>query len=424
MPPVSFVNLLAVALIAFAAPFALGLFPRIRLPTVVLEIVAGILVGPVLGWVRADLPVQILSILGLAFLLFLAGMEIDLERLRGRVLRLAGLAFAASAVLGIAAGYGAFALGLVRSPLLIGIILLATSLGLVVPVLKDAGEAATPFGQLVIAAASVADFGAVILLSLFFSGEASSPIVKAILLAGFAIVVVLVAAGVKRLERVVRLSALLVRLQDTTAEIRVRASILLLIAFTALAQKLGLETILAAFLAGATLRLVDQDQFRTHPNFPLKLEAIGYGFLIPVFFVGSGLQFDLRALFASSSSLLRLPLFLVALLAVRGLPAILYRGMIGGRRMVASGLLQATSLPFIVAATAIGLELRLISPATGAALVGAGLVSVVAFPVLALMLLRPVRSDSPHPDPPPHVGKALPGPLQSAQRVTRGGRDG
>src|SRR5207244_9954620 len=114
-----------------------------------------------------------------------------------------------------------------------------------------------------------------------------------------------VVVAVKRLERVMRLSAVLVRLQDTTAEIRVRASVVLLIAFTALAEKLGLETILAAFLAGATLRLIDQDQFRTHPNFPLKLEAIGYGFLIPVFFVTSGLQFDLRALFASSSSLLR-----------------------------------------------------------------------------------------------------------------------
>jgi len=277
----------------------------------------------------------------------------------------------------------------VRSPLLIGIILLATSLGLVVPVLKDAGEVATPFGQLVIAAASLADFGAVILLSLFFSREASSQIAKLILLAGFVTVVALVVLGVRRLQSLAQLSALLVRLQDTTAEIRVRASILLLIAFTALAQKLGLETILAAFLAGAALRLIDKDQFQTHPQFRVKLDAIGFGFLIPVFFISSGLQFDLGALVNSSSSLLRLPLFLIALLAVRGLPAVFYRGLVGSRRVVAAGLLQATSLTFIVAATAIGLELRLISPATAAALVGAGLVSVVAFPVLASMLLRP-----------------------------------
>jgi Kef-type K+ transport system membrane component KefB len=380
---------MGVAAIAFAAPFVLGLFPRIRLPAVILEIVAGILVGPaLLGWVRADLPVQLLATLGLAFLLFLAGMEIDLERLRGRAARLAGLGFLVSAVLGLVAGYGAFALGLVRSPVLIGIILVATSLGLIVPVLRDAGEVSTPFGQLVIAAATLADFGAVILLSLFFSREASSPIAKLILLGGFALVIVLVVAGVKRLQRVVRLSSVLVRLQDTTAEIRVRASILLLVAFTVLAQTLGLETILAAFLAGATVRLIDRDQFQTHPNFRVKLDAIGYGFLIPVFFVSSGLQFDLRALLASPSSLLRLPLFLVALLAVRGIPALLYGREMGSRRAAAAGLLQATSLPFIVAASAIGLALGLITPATGAALTGAGLLSVIAFPVVALMLLR------------------------------------
>jgi Kef-type K+ transport system membrane component KefB len=380
---------MGVAAIAFAAPFVLGLFPRIRLPAVVVEIVAGILVGPaLLGLVGADLPVQLLATLGLAFLLFLAGMEIDLERLRGRAARLAGLGFLVSAVLGLVAGYGAFALGLVRSPVLIGIILVATSLGLIVPVLRDAGEVSTPFGQLVIGAATLADFGAVILLSLFFSREASSPIAKLILLGGFALMIVLVVAGVKRLQRVVRLSSVLVRLQDTTAEIRVRASILLLVAFTVLAQTLGLETILAAFLAGATVRLIDRDQFQTHPNFRMKLDAIGYGFLIPVFFVSSGLQFDLRALLASPSSLLRLPLFLVALLAVRGIPALLYRREMGSRRAVAAGLLQATSLPFIVAASAIGLALGLITPATGAALTGAGLLSVIAFPVVALMLLR------------------------------------
>lgn len=413
MPATSFANLLGVSVIAFTAPFVLGLFPRIRLPAVVLEIVAGIMVGPaLLGWVRPDLPVQILATLGLAFLLFLAGMEIDLERLKGRAGRLAGLGFLASALLGLIAGYGAFALGLVRSPVLIGIILLATSLGLIVPVLKDAGEVFSPFGQLVIAAATIADFGAVIVLSLFFSREASSPLAKLILLGGFALVIVLVVAGVKRLERTIRLSSVLVRLQDTTAEIRVRASILLLIAFTALAQKLGLETILAAFLAGATLRLIDRDQFRTHPNFSVKLEAIGYGFLVPVFFVSSGLQFDLRALFASPTSLFRLPIFVVALLAVRGLPVLLYRRELGNRRAVAAGLLQATSLPFIVAATAIGLALNLIGPATGAALVGAGLLSVLAFPIVALMLLQARPASD---------GMAV---LQSAKTAHQGETDG
>jgi Kef-type K+ transport system membrane component KefB len=414
MPAVSFGNLLAVSAIAFAAPLLVALVPRARLPAVVLEIVAGIVIGPaVLGWVHVDLPVQILSILGLAFLLFLAGMEIDLQRLRGRALRLAGGAFVISVAAAVVVGYLAFAAGLAKSPLLIGIILLATSLGLIVPVLKDANATATPFGQIVIAAATLGDFGAVILLSLFFSREASSPITKLILLGGFALVILLLVVGIRRVDRVVPLSTLLLRLQDTTAEIRVRGSLLLLVAFVALAERLGLETILAAFLAGATLRLVDRDRERTHPNFSLKLEAIGYGFLIPVFFVTSGLQFDLRALFGSPTALLRLPVFLAGLLAVRALPALLYRGTIGLRRSLAAGLLQATSLPFIVAATAIGVELRLMLPATAAALVGAGLLSVLVFPPLALGLLRQMRPSGP----------STPA-LQSAETVSRGGTDG
>ena len=237
---------------------------------------------------------------------------------------------------------------------------------------------------------------------------------KALLWGGiFALVIGLLVLGIQRVERGMRLSGLLVRLQDTTAEIRVRASLLLLVAFVALAERLGLETILAAFLAGATLRLIDRDQGRTHPNFALKLEAIGYGFLIPVFFVTSGLQFDLRALFGSPSALLRLPVFLAGLLIVRGAPALIYRGTIGLRRSIAAGLLQATSLPFIVAATAIGVGLGLMRPATAAALVGAGLLSVVGFPPLALALLRQMQSS----------GSTAP-VLQSAQTVSGGGIDG
>src|ERR671936_2689851 len=232
MPRVTFINLLAVAAIAFVAPLLLGLAPRVRIPAVVVEIVAGIIIGPaVLGWIHVDLPVQILSVLGLAFLLFLAGMEIDLQRLRGLALRLAAAGFAISVAAGLIAGVVIVGLGLAKSLLLIAIILLATSLGLVIPVLKDAGEVSTPFGQLVIAAATLADFGAVILLSLFFSRESSSPAAKLVLLAGFAIVTILMILGIRRVERVMRISSVLVRLQDTTAEIRIRASILLLIGF-------------------------------------------------------------------------------------------------------------------------------------------------------------------------------------------------
>ena len=151
---------------------------------------------------------------------------------------------------------------------------------------------------------------------------------------------------------------------------------------------LGPETILGAFVAGVILRLVDRDRMMTHPEFRQKLEAIGFGVFIPVFFVASGIQFDLAALFSSPATILRVPIFLVALLLVRGVPALLYRPLVGSRRSVVAGLLQATSLTFIVAATQIGLQLGLITKATGAALIGAGLLSVLIFPLLALTLLR------------------------------------
>ena len=389
MPNVSFSGLLIVAFVAFLAPLLLGLTPARRLPAIVLEIVAGIIIGPsVLGWVKVDLPLSILSVLGLAFLLFLAGLEVELERLRGRLLMYVGLAFLLSLGLALLVGYGLYVAGQVVSPLLIAIILVATGLGIVIPVLKDAGESDSDFGQLVIAGAMLAEFGSIILLSLFFSREATNTTTKLVLLGGF----VLLAAGfvfvVLRLERSMRIAAVLLRLQDTTAQIRIRGAFMLLVAFVALASLLGLETILGAFIAGVILRLVDGDRMMTHPQFRQKLEAVGFGVFIPIFFVTSGIRFDLAALFSSPSTLLRVPVFLVALLLVRGVPALLYRPLVGSRRSAVAGLLQATSLSFIVAASQIGMELGLITKATGAALIAAGLLSVLIFPLLSLTVLR------------------------------------
>src|SRR2546430_4892462 len=152
MPNVSFSGLLIVAIVALLAPLLLALTPARRLPEIVLEIVAGIIIGPsVLGWVKVDLPISILSVLGLAFLLFLAGLEVEMERLRGRLLAFVGSAFLISLGLALLVGYGLSAAGQVLSPLLIAIILVATGLGIIIPVLKDAGESASDFGQLVIA---------------------------------------------------------------------------------------------------------------------------------------------------------------------------------------------------------------------------------------------------------------------------------
>jgi Kef-type K+ transport system membrane component KefB len=396
---IDFSGLVVVAAVAFSAPLLLGLAPALRLPAVVLELVAGIAIGPSgLGWVELDAPIEVLSLVGLAFLLFLAGLEIDFERLRGRSVALTGAGFAVSFAIAVVAAFALKAFGQVDTPLLVAIILVATSLGVVVPVLKDADKASSQLGQLVITAASIADFGAVILLSLFFSREATSTTTQLVLLGGFFLVVGAFAVALVRAERSRRLSDVLLRLQDTTAQIRVRGAFLLLVIFVALAETLGLEVILGAFLAGAVLSLVDRDRMMTHAAFRQKLEAVGFGVFIPVFFVASGIRFDLGALFGSAATVARVPLFLLALVLVRGLPALLYRRSLSGPETAVAALLQATSLPFIVAASMIGIELGLLDDATGAALIAAGLLSVLVFPLLALTLLRrDERSPAPVP---------------------------
>jgi Kef-type K+ transport system membrane component KefB len=403
MPDVSFDNLLIVSVVAVVAPLALGFAPRLRLPAVVLELVAGIVLGPSgLGWLEVDLPVQVMAVIGLAFLLFLSGLEIEVRRLRGTLLRGAVLGYLVTLALGVPFGIALDAAGWVRSPLIVVIALSATSLGLVVPVLKDAGKAGSPVGQTAILAATVADFAAIVLLSLLFSASDGSATDRLVLLGLFAALVAVTAAVVARAGRVMRLGDILVRLQDTTAEIRVRAAVVLLVAFTALAEHAGLESILGAFLAGVVVGMVDRDS-SSHPAFRTKLEALGFGFVIPVFFVSSGARLDLDGLLAQPSALVRVPVLLLVLLVMRGAPALLQVRRLGGRSAAAVALLQATSLPFIVAAVQIGMELDRISPVTGAAMVTAGLLSVLVFPVVALGLLRGAPSAEAGPLPTPRA---------------------
>ncbi|MBO9520849.1 MAG: cation:proton antiporter [Nocardioidaceae bacterium] len=386
MPEVAFTNLLGVLVIALVAPLLLGFLPRVRVPAVVLEIVAGIAVGPaVLGWLEPDLAVRIVALLGLAMLLFLAGLEIDVHELSGRVLTAALAGYAISLGIGLGAGVALDAAGWVDDPLLLAVTLSATSLGLVVAVLKDAGAVSGRLGRTVVAASSVADFAAVLLLSLAFSEDDAGTGAKIALLAAFAALVVVVAVAVGWSGRSMRLGDVLVRLQDSTAEIRVRAAMLLLLGFVVLAEKFGLESILGAFMAGAVVGLLDRDA-TSHPHFRVKLEAVGYGFLIPVFFISSGLGLDVRGLVDSPDALARVPVLAVVLLLVRGVPALLALRDLGPRRTAAAALLQATSLPFIVTATQIGVATGRMDSVTAAALVCAGLVSVLLFPAAATAL--------------------------------------
>jgi Kef-type K+ transport system membrane component KefB len=394
---ISFTSVAVVAAVALVAPLALGL-SGLRLPSIVVEILLGIAVGPqALGWATRDEPVEVLSLVGLAFLLLLAGLEVDYDRFRGRLLRLTALGYVVSVAIALVIGLALKAGDLVRSPLLVAIMLSATGLGIILPILKDAGETATPFGQVVIAGASIAEVVPIVLLSLFFSGEGGVG-AGAVLLATFAVFVLAVGAAIFAAEHSMRLSLTFMRLQDTTAEIRVRGAFLLLIVFVVLASRFGLEAILGAFLAGATLKLLDRDDAMSHTFFRRKLEAVGFGVFVPFFFVATGLRLDVESLFASGSALARVPIFLGALLVIRGLPALLYWPLVERReQLFAGGLLQATSLSFLIVAGQLGVDLELISAVNYTALVAAGLLSVIVFPLVALGLLRRQPQDQPAP---------------------------
>jgi Kef-type K+ transport system membrane component KefB len=395
--PVSFNGVLIIAAVAVAVPVVLGLLPAVPVPGAVLEVIAGIVIGPsVLGWVHIDAPIAVLSDLGLGMLLFLAGLEIDVDRLRGKLGRLAAYAFLVSAALGVACAYALSAVDRASRPLFLAIVLMSTSAGLMLPLLKDAGQESTRFGQLVMTASALAEVVTIMLLSLLFSATSTTSADRLASLAIFLALVVVLGLALGRVRRLTALERLLDRLEDRSAQLRVRATLTLALAFGVLAYRFGFASILGAFAAGLLVRMIDLTGHAPHPQFEIKLQGIGFGFLIPIFFIATGVQFDLRALLAHPAAIAEVPLFLVALLIVRGLPALLYVRLLGLRHASVAGLMQATTLTFVIVATQIGLAARLISVTTSSSLLAAGLLSAGLFPGLALRLLT---GQAPLPEP-------------------------
>ncbi|MCW4352923.1 cation:proton antiporter [Hoyosella sp. YIM 151337] len=384
-------SLVIVLVIAGVIPLLIGAARIVLIPVALCEICAGIALGPFgLGWIEIDGTVRVVALLGLSFLLFVAGHEIDPRRFRGTLARHVAVSLLLSIGLALAAG-AVFALLGIRGTPLLAVALLATSLGLIVPVLADAQQRTTSVGKITIAGASAGDITAVVLLSVGFAGTDAPLPGRVLLLALLALAITALGAAIAGLTHSRRVTAIIQRGADTSAQIRVRLTVLLVAGLAYVADAVGFEAILGAFLAGVLVRVLDPEPERTHPRYPVKLEALGFGFLIPVFFVASGAAIDVGSLLANSSALMRVPLFLAALLIVRGVPVVAYAGEVSRREAVAVALLQATSLPFLLTAAQIGREMDLIDGETAAALVLAGLVSVLLFPAAAVSLLRTVR---------------------------------
>lgn len=373
---------------ATLAPVALSLVPWLPLPSVVLEILLGVALGPLaLGLVEPDdAVIEVLALLGVSLLLFFAGLELDLRAIvNPRIVRLA-LAYVLSLALALLVGTVLSAVGIEVSPLYLMVILTATGLGVLLPIMKDAGYLETELGQVIFGACAIAEVVPLILLSTAFP-PADSDVLRQ---AGKILILVIVAAvaafAILRGSDNPRISRRVHRLEDTTAQLRVRATFLLLLGLAALATRFEIEVIFAALAAGLVVGSSRQEAL-AHSVQLKKLEGVAFGVFIPVFFVATGVGLDLSLLDDSLEIALLVPILLLALLLVRGLPVVLYRGLMTPRESLGAGLFQATSLSLLIAAAPIGLAAGAITESGSTALITAGMLSVILYPALGKAVL-------------------------------------
>ena len=384
--------LVIVGAAAVAAVIATVIAPRLVVPVVVLELLLGILIGPqVADIARLDPATHFFGNLGLGMLFFFAGYEINFERIRGRPSELAALGWLIS--LGLAYAFaGILIVGdVIVSDLYTGSALATTAIGTLIPILRDAGELRTRFGTHLLAAGAAGEFGPILLVTMVLTSR--HPFHEALILVLF--VVLAVFTGVVAVRTSVRGWPVLERTFETSSQLAVRLAMVLVFGLVALATQLGLDLLLGGFVAG----MITRQALRGHERavFESKLTAVGYGFLIPFFFVTSGMAFDVDELLTTSTALLKLPLFVVLFLVVRGIPALLlYRGPLPRLRdRTALAFFCATELPLVVAITTIARAHHDMRASTASALVGAAIISTLVYPLVGLRL----RRDRPHEQP-------------------------
>jgi Kef-type K+ transport system membrane component KefB len=363
--------------------------PRLAPPVVVVELLIGILVGPeVLDLAKTDHFIDFFSNLGLGMLFFFAGYEIDFERIKGRPLKLGAWGWLLS--VGLAYGIGGVlaAAGVIVSYLYTGSAMATTAIGTLIPILRDNGELKTEFGTYLLAAGGVGEFGPILLVTLVLS--TAHPLHEAAILIAFIVLALAMALVSVRLAW--RGWPALERTFESSSQLAVRITVVLVFGLVLLAGKLGLDVLIGGFVAGMIVRLA----LKGHELavFESKLTAVGFGFFVPFFFITSGIEFDLAAL-GSALAIAKLAMFFCLFLIVRGTPAmLLYRGVLGARDRAALAFYSATELPLVVAITTIATQTGHMRTSTAAGLVGAAMLSTLVFPFVGLAL----RKDSTRPE--------------------------
>ena len=377
------VSFLVVSATAAVAALFVTLAPKgLAVPVVVAELVLGIVIGPqVLELAEPDKFIEFFSHLGLGLLFFFAGYELDFDRIKGLPLRLAVIGWLLSLALAYGIGGALAGIGLVISLVFVGSAIATTAIGTLIPILSDAGELRTRFGTFLLAAGAVGEFGPILLITFVFSAHGT--LTNAAVLVAFALFASLVAVVAAR--SVGRGWQIFERTLETSSHLAVRVTVLIVFSLVAFASELGLDVLLGGFAAGLIVRQALRG--REVEVFESKVSAIGYGFLIPFFFVFSGMTFDLDALLSDPARLLEVPMFVALFLVVRGVPALLlYRQALAARDRFALAFFCSTQLPLVVAITTIAVAEGEMRSVTAAALVGAGVVSTAIFPMLGLRL--------------------------------------
>ena len=372
-------SLVLVLAAASAGAILSRLHGRFILPTVVLEIVLGILIGPeVLDIAQVDSHIDFLSDLGLVFLFFFAGLELVEHRVPRRSLVRGTIAWGISLAIGIALGLLLHAGGLDAEGWLLGVALSTTAIGTLVPILADAGLLPTQLGSAVLGMGVAGEFWPIVVISIFLTG-AYGAATEILLLIGFGGVVLLAAAAALR-ARPPRLVRVLQQTVHTTGQAAVRLSIFILVALVFLAIEVGFDFVLGAFAGGLVVGLALSSPEARPVR--LRLEGVGFGFVIPIYFVVTGMTFDLDSLLTPTGLGLA-ALFLALFVVVRGTPSLLWLRELRARRTISLALCSATGLPLIVAIVGIGTERGAIAPDVGTSLIGAGMISVLLLPLLA-----------------------------------------
>ncbi|CAN3993103.1 cation:proton antiporter [Methylocystis bryophila] len=375
--------LFLIGLAAVIAPLLERLPAFMRTPLIVLELVLGILIGPgALNLVSSQGSIGFLGELGLIFLFFQAGLEFDPEKIGAAPLRLGALAWLVSLTLATLFAALLYSVGLLRAPLLVAIVLPTTAFGVLIPILRQAGELESEFGRYVLGSAAFGELGPILLAPILLA-EAHEHLRQTALVMLF-LAAAMGAAWLAKGARANGVPLIVARSLSDASALPLRVAILALLGFVSLASELGMEVVLGAYAAGVVLAAL----VRNTPAQPLErqLGALGSGFLVPLFFVTSGMELDLAHLITSPANLCRLSLFFLGFLVVRAAPVFLYRQALPPRDLTPLGLLSATTLPLVVAITYLGTRTGHMLPENATALVGAAVLSVAVFPTLALWL--------------------------------------